>query len=82
MMRASQSGLRLSGRPGTVAPAATPPDRCKAHKLGLCGSKQRVGLDFVRYREYGRVRWRLRWLEYPAETIEIDETEEPWPFPS
>lgn len=51
-----------------------PPRRCsvgdarltaaRPHTLGLRGLKQGGGLDFVRQRGYGR----LRWLEYPAET--------------
>ncbi len=32
--------------------------------LGVYRRNQGVGLDFVRKREYGR----LRWLKYPAET--------------
>ncbi|OOK66218.1 hypothetical protein LAUMK7_02614 [Mycobacterium kansasii] len=34
--------------------------------LGIRRRNQGVGLDFVRQREYGR----LRWLEYPAKTNE------------
>src|SRR6202000_2154194 len=34
--------------------------------LGVCRRNRGAGLDFVRKREYGR----LRWLEYPAETKE------------
>jgi hypothetical protein len=34
--------------------------------LGIHRLNQGVGLDFVRNREYGR----LRWLKYPAETQE------------
>jgi hypothetical protein len=60
--------------------------RRSARTLGVRDAKQGVGLDFVRRRGYGR----LRWLDYPAKRSTVrwlsmmmkNETEESWPFPS
>jgi hypothetical protein len=66
------------GRPGRTSLSRTtlPGGRSLVFRggpmLGICPLKQGVGLDFVRKREYGR----LRWLNYPAKTkkmtIKID----------